>query len=134
MATREFDDDTDYEHAMKKCNYCHQAKKLVKNKLYCLKCAREAFRECRRCKKPYHNEKYFELNETRCNTCQRKYLKEKERRELKKSSDLAVKKEPPKPETFSSSDEVESDYEPPVMSPPKKKLRKILLPVFIESE
>lgn len=42
------------EQELKICNYCEGRKTLVENKPYCASCNSLKFRECRRCKKPYH--------------------------------------------------------------------------------
>lgn len=128
-----FHDDTDYENIRKKCNFCLATTTLVKNKPYCQKCHRNCFRECSRCHKPYNHEKFFELNEVRCNTCQRRYLKEKEKRDQKK---LQAKKVP----LISSSEESGSDADPPKRPPPrqsdpvvpkKKHRKKLFLPLYV---
>lgn len=62
------------------CNWCSTAGKLVKNKPYCSSCQERAFRECVRCKRPLPSEKYFSLNPHRCNACERKLVKEQEKR------------------------------------------------------
>ena len=67
----------------KRCNWCNQQTKLAPNKPYCKTCESRLFRVCRRCKKPYPSEKYFEKNDLRCNSCQEKYLREKEKRQKK---------------------------------------------------
>ena len=129
-----FHDDTDYEHSRKKCNFCLQTVPLMKSKPYCHKCHKNCFRECSRCHKPYNHEKFFELNEVRCNTCQRKYLKEKEKRDQKK---LQVKKNRP---TISSSEDSTSDVEQPMGpsarsgAPPavkkQKRMKRFLIPIY----
>ena len=132
-----FHDDTDYEKVKaKKCNFCLQNGNLMKNKPFCHKCAKKCFRECTRCHKPYDHEKYFELNEVRCNNCQRKYMKEREKREQKKlSTTLPIKKT----SLISSSDDSTSDVErharpvkmvepPPVKK--KRNMKKLMLPVY----
>ena len=131
-----FHDDTDYENAKKKCNFCLQNVTLIKNKPFCHKCAKNCFRECTRCHKPYNHEKFFELNEVRCNTCQRKYLKEREKREQKKlTNPLPMKKT----SLISSSDDSTSDVDrharPSKISGPsapkkKRKMKKLMLPVY----
>lgn len=130
-----FHDDTDYECARKKCNFCLQTVALVKNKPYCNKCHKNCFRECSRCHKPYNHERFFELNEVRCNSCQRKYLKEKEKRDMKKL-------QPKKPHIISSSEESASESEqsmkkqlpkpsgPPAAKKKKKSMKKFFLPIY----
>ena len=72
----------------KKCNWCNTKTKLAPNKPYCYRCNEGLYRECSRCHRPYPSEKYFEKNDTRCNSCQEKYLREKEKRQQKK---IAIK-------------------------------------------
>lgn len=68
----------------KKCNWCNMTVKLLSGKPYCNKCSRQCFKECRRCHRPFPHERYFELDENRCNACQKKYLKEREKRQQTK--------------------------------------------------
>ena len=69
-----------FEVITKPCSWCKQLNPLEKNKAYCEQCSAGMFRECVRCKLPYPDKKFFEKNETLCNACQLKYLKERERR------------------------------------------------------
>ena len=62
------------------CGSCKQFKSLVIGKSYCHDCAATAYRECSRCKLVFPSAKYFEQCDRRCNPCQVKYLKERERR------------------------------------------------------
>ena len=66
------------------CSYCSKEKILVKGKTYCQECKNNCFRECKRSKRPFHNEKYYTFSESRCNSCHKKYVKEKVKREEKK--------------------------------------------------
>ena len=75
---------TDFEDFEKRCNYCNNFNKLVFGKPYCLKCKQNCFRECRRCHKPYHEEKFFAQDQNRCNSCFNKLLKEREKRQQKR--------------------------------------------------
>jgi hypothetical protein len=74
-----------FEANIKPCSWCKQLGTLERNKSYCEHCSAVMFRECIRCKLPYPDKKYFEKNDVRCNTCQLKYLKEKERREANRA-------------------------------------------------
>ena len=78
---------TDFEEVQKKCNWCNKYRELVFKKPYCLRCEKNMFRECRRCHKPYDDNKYFHLDPIRCNSCHPIYLKGKEKREKKKVVD-----------------------------------------------
>lgn len=49
------------------------------------------FRECSRCHVPYPNKKYFKDNNKRCNACQQKSEREKEKREQRKKQLESVK-------------------------------------------
>ena len=65
------------------CNWCgHLTKELYQSKLYCLKCANNCYKECSRCRRPFNDKKYFAISDIRCNSCQRKYLKEITKRHL----------------------------------------------------
>lgn len=83
-----FDDDTDFEDFKKACNWCNQTVKLEDNKPYCGKCSRNCYKECRRCHRPFPHERFFTKDENRCNTCQDKYLKEREKRIKKRELQL----------------------------------------------
>ena len=74
-----FDDDTDLEDLKKACNWCNQTGKLEDNKLHCAKCSRNCYKECRPCHRPFPHERLYTKDENRCNTCQDKYLKEREK-------------------------------------------------------
>ena len=67
------------------CVWCKGRKPLVTNAKYCQDCYNKRYRLCSRCKVPYPEAKYFdESGSNRCNSCHRKYLKEREKRELKR--------------------------------------------------
>ena len=53
-------------------------------KPYCEDCTLKCERECVACKKPYPNLKAFALNEKRCNSCPKKYERNKKKWEMKK--------------------------------------------------
>ena len=62
---------------LRECNWCHiMIQTSPKQMYYCDDCKEKCFRECRRCHRPFREEKYFELDAKRCNACQRKYLRE----------------------------------------------------------
>lgn len=86
--------ESDMGEVKKRCNWCNALVKLVPNKPYCGKCSRNCFRECRRCHRPFPNERHFEKDENRCNACHEKYLKEREKRlEAKKRKEMEKKAE-----------------------------------------
>ena len=64
----------------KTCAWCKNCKSLLSGKLYCSDCSVKMYKECSHCHLPYPEMKYFKLDKQRCNTCQRKYLIEKEKR------------------------------------------------------
>lgn len=66
------------------CNYCNRRTQLIPNKLYCSRCDQLKFRECKRCKKPYHLARYFEQDDERCNSCHEKLQRERLKRAMKK--------------------------------------------------
>ena len=72
------------------CNWCSFQGKLVKNKPYCQNCLDKSFHECIRCKRPFPHAKYFELNSERCNSCHKKYLKEKKKTNKSNGNDQAA--------------------------------------------
>ena len=67
-----------------RCSYCNKEKTLSEGRTYCLDCATNCYRECKRCKRPIHDKKYYAYSETRCNSCHKKYLKERAKRDEKK--------------------------------------------------
>lgn len=66
------------------CNWCNKLSKLGKGKKSCDVCIGKSFRTCKRCQKPYNSIDYFQLDDKRCNACQKKYLSEKAKRETHK--------------------------------------------------
>lgn len=76
------------EKQLKICSWCNKPTTLLDRKKYCFRCASLMYRECFRCKLPFDNRKYFTLDEKRCNSCQKKYLQEKEKREQSKLKDM----------------------------------------------
>ena len=63
---------------VKRCIWCSSTlQRLEEGKPYCIQCAENCFRECKRCHRPFDDSKYFLLDKDRCNACQRKYSKEK---------------------------------------------------------
>ncbi|XP_074651575.1 uncharacterized protein LOC141906232 [Tubulanus polymorphus] len=85
-ANASFPDDTDFTKISKPCLWCNRYVELVEGKQYCKTCEEKMFRECSRCHKPYPDKHCFELDESRCNSCQNKYNKEKEKRKLKQAA------------------------------------------------
>ena len=63
-----------------RCNWCHKNKPLVKDKRFCANCAEEG-RECAHCHRPLPP-KYYGLDLRRCNTCYRKYERQRAVRKL----------------------------------------------------
>lgn len=74
------------------CCWCKTNTSLVENKKFCQLCKDRAYSICKRCGFPYDNKTYFELDESRCNSCQRKYIKEKEKRKAAKVSKSTIAK------------------------------------------
>lgn len=77
---------TSFQGVVKSCVWCKEHTRLKDGKPYCLKCCNRMFQECVRCHFPYPDAKYFSEHDSRCNSCQKKYMKEKERRLVKKRS------------------------------------------------
>ena len=67
----------------KTCAWCKGYKLLVPSKKYCSDCCGQMYRECSRCRLPYPTAESFTLSDLRCNSCQKKYVKEKQKREQK---------------------------------------------------
>ncbi len=65
-----------------KCNWCTNYATLLPGKKFCQQCNENLFRECARCRRPFPHEKYFDGNNTRCNSCFKKLEKERNRRAL----------------------------------------------------
>ena len=107
----------------KRCNWCNQNTKLAPNKPYCKACSIKIFRECKRCHKPYPEEKYFEKNENRCNSCQEKYLREREKR-LQKLTKKNTKELTSSDDDFSEKKSKNSDHKTSDYFPPSKKVKK----------
>lgn len=75
---------------MNSCCWCTKVgASLVPHRKYCYICKENMFRECKRCKRPLDSKKYFEKDDTRCNACHKKYLKEKTCR-IKKKEKIGV--------------------------------------------
>lgn len=64
----------------KTCSWCKNFRLLLPNKSYCQSCFEKMHRECSRCHLPFPQSKYFQEGNRRCNSCHKKYLKEKEKR------------------------------------------------------
>jgi len=75
------------------CNYCNRRGQLLPGKPYCGKCRSLMFRECRRCKKPYHLARYFEKDDLRCNSCFEKLQHERLKRAVKKHKPVHEERE-----------------------------------------
>lgn len=74
------DDESPPPQLNKVCIWCQEYKSLAKQKPYCLECMTKMYRECARCRKPYPHAKYFDGDDRRCLTCQKKYVKERQKR------------------------------------------------------
>lgn len=66
----------------KKCIYCGKRTLLVIGKKYCSRCKQNCFKECIRCHLPHDKSSFYTLHKYRCNSCQRKYEKEKMKRKV----------------------------------------------------
>lgn len=73
------------------CIYCGGVEPLVEGKKYCVACIAGIYKECIRCKRPFDDVKHFQLDYDRCNACQNKYLKEKERAQNAKAQNAKTK-------------------------------------------
>lgn len=73
------------------CSYCGCDAELYPGKKYCKDCHKHCFRECKRCHLPYNDVVHFALHDERCNSCQRKHMREANNRKAgnvqKKSED-----------------------------------------------
>ena len=71
------------------CGWCKRTKPMKSGSKFCSDCYDSSYRVCSRCKIPYPDAKYFnESPSTRCNTCHKKYLKDRETREKKRLQQL----------------------------------------------
>lgn len=117
---------TDFENVLKRCNWCNKYSELAEGKKYCLKCAKKCYKECRRCHRPYDEPKYFKLDNTRCDTCQTAYLKERERRQAKRKATTPATSEP-------STAKVAKHEEPVFSFPDNLKNAKVgFIPIFFK--
>lgn len=66
------------------CIWCNEGDQLVNGKKYCQNCQMSMYKECCRCHRPFPSEKYFTSHSDRCNSCQKKYLCEKNSRRKRK--------------------------------------------------
>ena len=62
------------------CHWCATKLGVSDCEKYCESCSDNKYKECKRCHRPFPHERFFELDTERCNACQRKYLKEQEKR------------------------------------------------------
>lgn len=84
-----FHDSTDFEgEAKKRCCWCKRIVQLLKRQKHCQMCQDNAYKLCCRCKIPYPSVKFFSLHSQRCDPCERRYRKEKARREMKKTATI----------------------------------------------
>lgn len=80
-------DSSDFETAeKKKCIWCLRYATLLPDQRHCEACDRKGHKYCRRCHQSFDSASYFtlDISKTRCDSCQRKYLREKQQREVKK--------------------------------------------------
>ena len=72
-----------------RCNFCgDEQTQLAKDKLYCIDCAVVCSRECVVCHKPYPNLDKFQLNNSRCNSCQRRLERRKMMKKQESSEEM----------------------------------------------
>jgi len=81
----------------KSCSWCKCPALLVEGKSYCQTCEEKMYKECSRCHLPYPDAKHFKTGQARCNSCQKKYEKEREKRLLNKMNELTSATPPKKP-------------------------------------
>ncbi len=67
------------------CNWCGTDSFVYNEggKRYCKDCEDKMFKECITCHKPYPTHHSFELNDERCNSCEKRYINSKIKREEK---------------------------------------------------
>ena len=99
--------DSSSEAEVGRCNWCNKMGEYVKGNKFCFSCQNNSFRVCVRCKKPYDDKKYFELDEKRCNTCYKRLAAEREKRLAKKQN----KSEKLFPKRKNSESEVDTSIE-----------------------
>lgn len=68
------------------CSWCKNFEELLSGAKYCRSCHEKSYRVCSRCKLPYPDKKFFTESGDgkRCNSCQRKYIKEREKYRLRR--------------------------------------------------
>ena len=82
--TEMYNSDTDFERVKRKCNWCNAYTRLMTGKPFCSRCHDKAYKVCKRCKRPFPNKAYFEMDVERCNSCHKKLMKERLARQAKK--------------------------------------------------
>ena len=88
MSNRHTSDDSEletlpsFQSALQTCIWCKDRKILMVNAKYCKECYQNCYKVCIRCKLPYPEAKYFKESggSDRCNSCYKKYVKEREKR------------------------------------------------------
>lgn len=86
------------------CIWCNNPVDLVKGKKYCQSCESVMYKECRRCHRPFPSDKYFTSHPDRCNSCQKRYMSEKNSRKKKKDKLLRMQADEDTDHTTKKSD------------------------------
>ena len=72
----------------KTCNWCGSVFHDEREKPYCTDCEAKCCNECVTCHKPYPSQKFFNLSETRCDSCQKRHDRAKEKRKMKQQAEV----------------------------------------------
>lgn len=122
---------TNFQDQVKSCAWCKETKVLMNNAKYCRDCFLKSYKVCVRCKLPFPDAKHFKESEgDRCNACHRKYLKEREKRmqkvtsEQPRSIDKQQQSKRPSPSDASTSSSAIT----------KSKMRKLLNTITVSSD
>jgi len=109
--------------------WCKGYKELVPTKAYCADCCGKMYKECSRCHLHYPDAKFFAQNEKRCNSCQKKYVKERERR-VQKLNEQKQEQWRKQAATAAAATATTTTTTPPP-PPPNKNKRKANEPIII---
>lgn len=114
-SSEDSNDSTDFEQFVKKCNSCLKYNKLVEGKAHCVVCESKKVGTCRRCKKVFSTLASFTIESERCDPCARQYIKEKQKRELKKIENQNQKNPPAKKIKFNPKENAKKPCETTIL-------------------
>ena len=107
------------------CGWCKRTKPMKSGSKFCSDCYDSSYRVCSRCKIPYPDAKYFnESPSTRCNSCHKKYLKDRETREKKRLQQLHQQQQQHQQPKASTSTSTSSSRDKPKEAKKRKEKQK----------